>query len=1472
MDTDSSIEYIAQDDTIESYNLRVTGSTLGEDGDGTNIESNEIIAGSRPSGINKGIGAEGFTRTRLGYEFNYNSQGYHQIIEIDVDNETETVIFENITDSGGENIFPLNPQFYVNDIKLINGNFLVFTDNNMPPCYISLERLKDGSFGVLTEDDFMLIKAQPKQLPTAVYNDDASRSVNLLRNNLFQPRYQYIYLDDEYSAWSSMGKRPVPELETTPAVGTDVSIANNLIISVDAGTNRVKTLNIAARIGLLDFFLIKSINRVDVIALPDTEVDVENQIYEAYDPTTNVYSFAFYNDGLYVNIDPLETDLDYDHVPLTAGSLEVINGAILTLADLVEGYVRPTTDVTLDVIYYDAGVTINPAPGSDPLAASWTNTRTGAPFIYFRVKVYFTGIVQTGDIITIITANSDNVDYTPSTSYTVPVSQDGDTEAAIRSLATSMPYPTSVSVSGSTVILDFSTRRINETPDGKFEYLRLVDIDLANAGTGDSLSKPVLKTNSSYQVALAYYDKYGRYFPIQTDGTYIQKTQSFSQVTGLTPAITWQINDLAAPTGAASYQWLLSLNNTHQTTLWMIAVLVVADSNSDYFVFNLNALLNFNTNNSSSVLTYDYTVGDRVTFVYKKEGSVITYYDKIDVEVAGFEIDVTDDDPPETNYLLKVRKPPNDVLSIADLTNKNVLLEIYTPRKRTTTSSTGEVSYTEQVFYEIGEQFEIVNGEHSVLSGEIRQGDVYLKTRQLENQIDDTLSTYTVEDFNFSDFYPSQFTSYGRPRTYDDVRGVTHKLASMRYSDTFLEGSKVNGITRFFTERIYGDAPGQSSSNYGAINKIIQIDNYLWCIQDTKAGSIPVNISIVEDQIAQNNVAVSDRLLNFIRYSDSGEYGMGGCKESFAQRPDGTLYYVDPNNSLPIRIGRDGTKPIPGKMSKFFRRTLQAAKAAGLKIIGFYDVFNDEYVIAIEQLGDVVTFFPFDAANWRFLEEYTVDPGDITITTSPTKGNVTYDDTTGIATYTSDAGESGSDNFIQTFDVDGTPTTKRTCITIIPGDSDIDPFYFGALTGQELSTLLESNPVLISGINIPVAISITGGQYSINGGAYTSSPGTVVNLDNVTVRQTSSGSYETTTTATLTVSGYSADFDVTTKDQSPDPFTFVDVTGAALSTLYTSNTVTITGITGSIPISISAGEYRINAGSWVTAPGTVVNGNTVTVRITSSGSYLTAVNATLTVGSYSDTYTVTTINNVGNEEQSGTFQKNDCAPGSSGTYATYIVAADTYFAPTLAEANALAQDDVDDNGQDYANDSMESGTTCLLDTVNALLTVDMFNDATLDVCAYIDTPGVTESNQIAARNGLNFLLSTDPAENAYILASDNMTVTTKRRFIFNIGKLIAQYPDDVAIPEFIFKVRGRSGTAGLKTGVYQEEFPTETLVMTGSPGTYVPSTVPGGGPAPIGWSSNVAGGGDGTVGIGVGNVILTFTYDRATNAISIITV
>jgi len=63
-----------------------------------------------------------------------------------------------------------------------------------------------------------------------------------------------------------------------------------------------------------------------------------------------------------------------------------------------------------------------------------------------------------------------------------------------------------------------------------------------------------------------------------------------------------------------------------------------------------------------------------------------------------------------------------------------------------------------------------------------------------------------------------------------------------------------------------------------------------------------------------------------------------------------------------------------------------------------------------------------------------------------------------------------------------------------------------------------------------------------------------------------------------------------------------------------------------------------------------------------------------------------------NRTQSASFTKNNCPPGYTGSTVTYTVSAGTYGSDiSQADADAQAQNDINANGQNYANASGTCG-------------------------------------------------------------------------------------------------------------------------------------------------------------------------------------
>lgn len=248
--------------------------------------------------------------------------------------------------------------------------------------------------------------------------------------------------------------------------------------------------------------------------------------------------------------------------------------------------------------------------------------------------------------------------------------------------------------------------------------------------------------------------------------------------------------------------------------------------------------------------------------------------------------------------------------------------------------------------------------------------------------------------------------------------------------------------------------------------------------------------------------------------------------------------------------------------------------------------------------------------------------------------------------------------------------------TVLNADITPDGFAFEPAIDVAASSLQTSNPVTINGISAPSPVSVTGGEYSVNGGGWTASPGTVVNGDTIRVRQTASTTGGTTTSAVLTVGGVSASFQVTTLVTSPiSPELIFLASPAALQvapgTTFQSNPYTLDGFSEPLPISVSgpAGtQYCVNydtssgtvstlpgSRAWTDAPGTINPGDIVRIRQLAPATNSTLQTVSMTVGGTTAQFSLVTDVAAGQDgtitfpaADPGTFTTvNDATPGTT---------------------------------------------------------------------------------------------------------------------------------------------------------------------------------------------------------------------------------
>jgi hypothetical protein len=927
-DTDNN--FLRPNDWKDALNIRVTDRLNSSESIVSNIKGNTSVTYALPAGTNKTIGSYANEQTGKYYSFIWNSNGEHSITEFDPTSNTIVKVLQASY---------LNFQEYalINGVGIVDKNLLYWTDGFNPPRYIDIVRAKTGTY-YTDSISISLAKAPPLKPINPSYSNDPNPSgvaLNRLKNQLFQFKYLFVYENGERSTWSTNSIVAYPSLETNQSIGSESFRNNNIILSLDAGNKFVKTIEIAAQVkgvavnNTQDWFSILTIDRADVLTSSN------------YDSSTNTYIYRFFNDGLYQSIDIVESDLSYDFIPLKSKALDIINGNVLSLANNTEGYDNIIISSSIDITYTENSET-------DRLS---TNTGTGVTFI-------LSGTPVVGDIIdytVTYTAIGGEVGDTAG-SFTVNSSQSGNLLLTAYGFAGEVQSSTSDAVLANITTLPSGDVEVEffSAVEGGFVTI-LIAIILSESAL--TLSVPVYKTNSKYQFGLVYYDEFNRSSYVQTNNSLIASTKSFGNVTGFKANINWEINHLP-PSWAKKYQWVRTEQLTHSKFLFWIGTEIKEVAGKDYYEVVMNTYSAYDEKNPNSILSYDYSAGDR--FTLHKKGA--TWISGIDVEVVGFE--VTD-----TTAVLRIQKNAGIALAL-----DSYLFEIYTPKTRSN-------SLIEQFFYEFGEVYDIVNGFHQggtqtqtsslPAKGVFINGDVFTRERVVG-----LASSALIEDPNFSDFYVSNFSSNGRVNIFSPQAKQLNLPTDIRYSDTYVPNTNINGLNRF-----YGDAFESYDRVNGSIQKTAVRDNYLIVFQELKTGYVPIFQSIIEDQGSGNNanVAISNKLLNKIRYY-VGDFGIGLHPESMA-RFGGLMYFVDPNRGQVIKLS-GGLQPISVVgMDSYFTSKLTAIKSSpNVKVLGSYDPYNDEYIISFKittasNAGDSTLAFSEQINRWTSFYSFIPDFG-----------------------------------------------------------------------------------------------------------------------------------------------------------------------------------------------------------------------------------------------------------------------------------------------------------------------------------------------------------------------------------------------------------------------------------------------------------------------------------------------------------------
>lgn len=456
------------------------------------------------------------------YWMTYSAYGCF-LLEHNVLNNITTIVLAD-TREEEQRVFRLNPDYLITGIEKViseseEGDLLLWTDDNMQPCCINIDRAKSWGENNFTKEDIYLIKKPPRFAPICKPIELPEPS-NYLEERFVSIAYRYKYLDGEYSALSSYSNyqfKPKPfELEyvTGENLGM-VNSANGILVTFNTGEKQVIGVDILA----------KQTNSNSLYKIATFEKELEGWGHN------EERSFSFSNNKIYSQLPEKELLRQYDNVPLKAKALTLIENRPV-FGNYVEG--RNIVDAEgnkIKVDYIVDYVSENIAEGDLELIASESNI--------FISKDADVQLAQGKNILLVVSLQNTsfgtdvNLTFTGYIEYNLPRNYTGFTDLAsdenfvllVESVLTSKfldnytmdsqigwvllshtPFRILLADQNG-IIIKMPTLTFKEGVTNHTVYTEAIEESYCTLGGTVSAS---LKTNRDYEVGIIYLDEFNR--------------------------------------------------------------------------------------------------------------------------------------------------------------------------------------------------------------------------------------------------------------------------------------------------------------------------------------------------------------------------------------------------------------------------------------------------------------------------------------------------------------------------------------------------------------------------------------------------------------------------------------------------------------------------------------------------------------------------------------------------------------------------------------------------------------------------------------------------------------------------------------------------------------------------------------------------------------------------------------------------
>jgi len=610
-------------------------------------------------------------------------------------------------------------------------------------------RLDSGD--LLLGTDFFKIEYGEVIATAMIASANPKVSVNNLRNSLFQFCYRYVYVNNEKSVWSTRSIIPLPNQPSGKLTNDTLTDNARISASLSTGDASVYKIQTAFRKvkGLptdTEWYFIDTIDK--------TELGLSNN---------DIYTFKFYNDGVYELVDPSEMTQLQDFIPRQPNTQELLNGNVLVLGGGIESYnkvvadIDTTTEQETNGFYYDYNGLL--------FFAAINGNDSGSEGTTMKIFLYGTGANTDGEVVTLnngkatFVINAVNGSGTSiGTTYTGTDSLSVATALGAISASLVINGWTQVSLDGNILTMSYPTNVLLQSSGTKLlaDTLNNNTTSFANVYEG------------AYKVGVMYFDAYGRTNGTITDVDAAYNTPSQGSENYCQPRI---IINHRPPTWATYYQVVRSNNTTYNKRLFWISDgaysnvfsgTSVTDSGVATQRFAYISIDNIERYNeeieaTKGVVSYDFAQGDRIRFLarYSSVGALTTPFTVVDYEVLGVETSILVNGVQKLGKFVKIYYPTDDISGTfkfdgsVNFLNYEILLYNYTNQE----------GVKDRIYNEFGKCFGIGNAGTA--------NAYHLGTVQTQSAIAPSVTPAIIDMANGDLFYRKRTIPVGIQQVYN---------------------------------------------------------------------------------------------------------------------------------------------------------------------------------------------------------------------------------------------------------------------------------------------------------------------------------------------------------------------------------------------------------------------------------------------------------------------------------------------------------------------------------------------------------------------------------------------------------------------------------------------------------------------------------------------------------------------------------